>query len=129
MAKKEELEQPAYGDKQVQDAAQAAANEAQPVTPPGPEAQAVQEALAGEIESEETPANVQKTPVPPDEPMGMTVQNRFNLLPPRVNFQAAQAKTPVEHRYEAGMLYSVLAADPSADPIIKRMAKRALGGE
>ena len=117
MAKKIEAEQPAYGQAGVLDAAEQSLQEATPVPPPTEGALAVQDAVAGgQPPIEEAPANA---PVPQEQPTGFTVRNRFNLLPSRVNFQAAQQpKTDVEQKYDAGLMFQVLGGDSAELKII-----------
>jgi hypothetical protein len=101
----------------VLDAAEQSLQEATPVPPPTEGALAVQDAVAGaQPPAEEAPANAS---VPQEQPTGFTVRNRFNLLPSRVNFQAAQQpKTDVEQKYDAGLMFQVLGGDSAELKII-----------
>jgi hypothetical protein len=123
MAKKIETEQPAYGQAQVMDAAAQATEAATPVPPLSPDAQAVQAALAGQApaaqSAPQTPANQAQQPAE-----GTRVMNRFNLLPPSVNFQAQQQKTPVERDYDMSLYWGILAGESQVDPAVRLIAKR-----
>lgn len=126
MVKKIEVEQPAYGQAQILDAAQQAANEATPAPPESPEAQAVRAALAGQAEDvappEEMPANQVQTAAP--QPVqGVTVKNRFMLLPPQINFQATQGMTPVDRNYGMSLFWDLLAEEPQVDPAVRLIAQ------
>jgi hypothetical protein len=122
MAKKIETEQPAYGQAQVLDGALQAAEQATPTPPPGDDAQAVQAALA---EQAATPEQAQETPVnqAQTQPGGTTVKNRFLLLPPNVNFQAQQSKTPLETNYGMGLYWDIFAGEAQVDPTVRLIAK------
>jgi hypothetical protein len=127
MAQKIEAEQPSYGQSQVLDAAQQSLEQATPTPPLSPDAQAVQQALAGQQPEppEETPANQDNQQTA--EPGGFNVMNRFNLLPPAVNFQAAQAKTPVERDYGMGLFWDILAGESQVDPTARLIASKLTG--
>jgi hypothetical protein len=48
-------------------------------------------------------------------------------LPPEVLMPDSRAMTPIERSYTAGVLWDVLAQDPSASPIIKYIANELKG--
>lgn len=125
MPKKIESEQPDYGQAGVLDAAKEAIEQATLAPPPGPEAVAVQEALAGDGGAAAQNAQPVGAQAAQQQPGGMRVHNRFNLLPPNVNFaMAQQTKTPVEQKYDAGLMFSVLA---DSSPELSLIAKELLG--
>lgn len=48
-------------------------------------------------------------------------------LPPEVLFAERRQKTPIEKQYDAGMLWEVLAADPTASRTIRTIARELKG--
>lgn len=77
------------------------------------------------------PAMQAAAPGAPQQPMGQedyTVRNPYMLLPASMNFPP-RAKTPIEQRYSAGLLWEVLASDPQSSDLTRMIARSLLGAD
>jgi hypothetical protein len=73
-------------------------------------------------------------PMPEQQQQGYTIKNPYMLLPPNMNFGSFGAggqrtKTPVERRYDVGLLWEVLANDPQAPEITRIVARQLMGAK